>query len=141
MSHDFLTRIYFRHYAFLMRRYPGRPPSAIFHYATFGISALLSAWLLAIVAVSFWLASQVFGRPIAPWDGPNWLIVSGSLGLVFLPGLYVDRKFRALLRVDFSLIEAFSTPNERFRWWLAALSTVPSAAIVAGCFGAIRLSG
>jgi len=73
MNHDLLSRIYLRHYAFLMRRYRGHPPSTIFHYATFGVSALLSTWLLATVAVGFWLASRVLGRPVAPWDAPDWL--------------------------------------------------------------------
>lgn len=140
MDHDFLSGVYFRHYAFLVRRYRDRSPSAIFHYATYGVSALLSTWLLAAVAVGFWLASRALGRPVAPWNAPDWLVMLGSLAVVFLPGLYVDRRFHSLQRLDGSVIELFSSPRERWRWWLAALSIAPAVGIVAACFAAIRSS-
>lgn len=140
MDHDLLSGVYFRHYAFLMRRYRDRSPSAIFHYATLGVSALLSTWLLAVVAVGFWLASLAVGRPIAPWNAPDWVVVLGSLTVVFLPSIYVDRRFHALRVLDDSIIEFFSSPRERWRWWLAAMSMIPSAGIVAACFAAIRSS-
>src|SRR3954465_406402 len=108
MSHDFLTRLYLRQYAFLTRRYPHQPPSAIFHFAAIGVSSLLSLAALAIVALGCWTASHVLGRLIVPWAGPNWLIFSGSLGLGFLPGIFVDKKMAVLRPVDQGLVAFYS---------------------------------
>lgn len=139
MDKDLLTGIYLRHSAFLVRRYPEQPSSAVFHFATLGVTVLVAAWLLAILALAFLVASQILGKPIAPWSAPIWLIAVASVALVFLPGIYVDRKFRSC-SVDTSLLENYNAPRERLLWWLLVLSLVLSAGIVAACFGAIRLS-
>jgi hypothetical protein len=141
MNHDLLTRLYLRQYAFLKRRYPGQSPSAIFHFATIGVSALVSLAGLALLAMGFWGISYMLGRIIVPWSAPRWLIAAGSLALAFLPGMIIDKKMSAYQTVRLDLITFYSTPRERLRWWLAVLSIVPLVGIVAVCFVSLRSSG
>lgn len=141
MNHDLLTRLYLRQYAFLTRRYPRLPPSAIFHFATVGVSALLSLVILAAVALGFWIASRVLNKPVVPWAAPDWLIVVSCLGVAFLPGMFIDKKMSALRIVDQDLVAFYSTPRERLRWLLAVLSILPLTGVVVACFAALRLSG
>jgi hypothetical protein len=138
IEHDFLTRLYLRQYAFLTRRYPRQPQSTIYHLATLGVSGLVSLAGLAVLAFGFWFVSRVLGRPITPWAAPNWLIAAGSLGLTLLPGLFIDKKMSPLRFVEQGLIAMYSEPRERRRWWMAVLSIVPLAGIVAACFTALR---
>ncbi|MCW5574221.1 MAG: hypothetical protein KIT37_14460 [Steroidobacteraceae bacterium] len=140
MNHDLLTRLYLRQYAFLIRRYPRQPASAIYHYATLGVSALVSLAGLAILALSFWIISRALNRPIVPWAAPDWLVVVGSLGLAFLPGIFIDKKMSSLRLVDQDLVTFYSAPAERLRWWVAVLSILPLTGIVAACFVALRSS-
>jgi len=140
MHHDLLTRLYLRQYAFLTRRYPRQPASAIYHYATLGVSALMSLAGLAILAFGFWVVSRVLHRPIVPWAAPDWLIVVGSLGLAFLPGIFIDKKMSPLRLVGQDLVTFYSAPGERLRWWLAVLSILPLTGVVAACFVALRSS-
>lgn len=141
MNHDLLTRLYLRQYAFLTRRYPRQPSSVIFHFATLGVSGLLSLAVLAAVALGFWVASYVLNRPITPWAAPDWLVGLGCLGVAFLPGMIVDKKMSPLRLVAEDVITFYSTPRQRFRWWLAVLSILPLAGIVAACFAALRSGG
>lgn len=138
MNHDLLTRLYLRQYAFLSRRYPRQPPSAIFHFATLAVSGLVSLAVLAISALGFWIVSRVLNRPIVPWDAPDWLIVVGSLGLAFLPGIFIDKKMSPLRLVDQDIVTFYSAPRERLRWWFTVLSILPLTGIVAACFVALR---
>jgi hypothetical protein len=138
MNHDLLTRLYLRHYAYLTNRYPHQPPATIFHFATLGVSALLSLALFATLALGFWIASSLLNRPITPWALPGWVIAFGCLVLAFLPGLIVDRKMSPLRVVGQELVEFYSKPEERFRWWLTIFSILPLTCIVAACFVALR---
>lgn len=140
MNHDLLTRLYLRQYAFLTRRYPRQPASAIYHFATLGVSALVSLAGLATLALGFWVISRALNRPIVPWAAPDWLVVVGSLGLAFLPGVFIDKKMSSLRLVDKDLVTFYSEPQERLRWWLAVLSIIPLTGVVAVCFVALRSS-
>ncbi len=141
MNHDLLTRIYLRHYAFLTRRYKSQPASAIYHLATLTVSALVSLAGLAILALGLWFIVRVLDLPVAIWAAPDWLAIGVSLSLAFLPGVFIDKKMFPLRVVDEDLIAFYSTPRERFRWWLALLSTVPLGAVVGACFGLLRVVG
>ena len=141
IEHDLLTRLYLRQYAFLTRRYPRQSQSTIFHLATLGVSAFVSLAGLAALALGFWFISRVLGRPITPWAAPDWLIIAGSLGLAFLPGLLIDKKMSSIRFVERDLISMYSAPRERLRWWIAVLSILPLAVIVAACFVALRSTG
>jgi hypothetical protein len=138
INHDFLTRVYLRHYAFLRRIYPHQPPTAVFHFATLGVSVLLSA---ALLALGFRLTSRLLHRPVAPWEAHDGVVIALSLGLVFLPGWFVDRRMQHLRVVDEELIMFFGARDQRLRWWLAVLLFIPLGRIVAACFAALRASG
>jgi hypothetical protein len=140
-DHDLLTRLYLRQYAFLRRRSPRQPPSATFHYATIGVSALMSLASLALLALGFWAISWVLNRLIVPWDAPEWLIVLASLCIAFLPGVFIDKKMSSFRDVDQHFIVFYSTPKQRFLWWLAVFSIFPLAGIVAACFASLRSLG
>lgn len=141
MNHDLLTRLYLRQYAFLKRRYPRQPASAIYHFATLGVSALVSLAALAILALGSWVVSRLLNRPIVPWAAPDWLIVVGSVGLAFLPGVFIDKKMSPFRLVDQDVVTFYSAPGERLRWWVSVLSILPLAGVVAACFVALRSSG
>lgn len=137
-SREFLTRVYLRHYAFLRRIYPRQPAKSIYHFATLGISMLVSFALLALTAVVFLTVSLVVQRPVVPWAFPDWIMFAGSMALVFLPGFAIDEKFRSLIDVDLETLELYSSGGQRKWWWLMVLSLLPLGGIVAACFGVLR---
>jgi len=55
--------------------------------------------------------------------------------------MIVDKKMSPLRLVAEDVITFYSTPRQRFRWWLAVLSILPLAGIVAACFAALRSGG
>lgn len=137
-GHDFLTRLYLRHYAFLRRRYPRQPARAIYHFATLGLSGLLSCALLALIAAASLSVSVLVARPIVPWSLPDWALIVGSVAIAFVPGLAIDVRFRNLVDVNEETVEVYSSDAHRRLWWLMVLAIVPMCGIMAFCFGVLR---
>lgn len=135
---DFLKQVYLRHYAFLRRIYPRQSAKSIYHFATLGISGLVSLALLALVGVACLVVSLIVQRPVLPWALPDAVLVAGCVGLAFLPGFAIDAKFRNLVDVDDEVLAFYSSDSQRLRWWLMVLSVLPLGAITAACFGMLR---
>jgi hypothetical protein len=136
--HDLLTRMYLRHYAFLRRSYPRQSPRAIYHFATLGLSGLLSSALLALLAAASLAISLILARPVVPWTVPEWALIIGSAVIALVPGLAIDRRFRNLIDVNQETVEQYSSGAQRRQWWLMLLSIVPICGTVAVCFGVLR---
>lgn len=135
---DFLKQVYLRHYAFLRRLYPRQSAKAIYHFATLGISGLVSLALLALVAVACLAVSLIVQRPVLPWALPDAVLVAGCVGLAFLPGFAIDAKLRDLVYVNDDVLAFYSSDNQRLRWWLMVLAVLPLGAITAACFAVLR---
>lgn len=131
--------MYLRHYAFLRRHYPRQPAKAIYHFATLGLSALLSLALLALLSAASLAVSLMLARPIVPWSLPDWALVVGAAALAFVPGWAIDVRFRTMVDVDPETIELFSSDENRRKWWLMALSILPISAVMGACFAVLRV--
>lgn len=136
--HDLLTRVYLRHYAFLHRVYPRQSAQATYHFATLGISGLVSFTLVALTAAFSLAVSLILQRPVVPWALPDWALIAGVAGTVFLPGFVIDAKFRNVVEVNREVLEFYSSESKRMRWWLMVLSIPALGAITAACFGILR---
>jgi hypothetical protein len=108
-KHDWLTRIYLHHYAFLRRIYPRQSAKAIYHFATLGISGLVSLALLALTAVALVAVSLVPGRPVVPWALPDEILFASCAAIVFLTGWAIDTRFRNLSDVDGETLELYGS--------------------------------
>lgn len=138
MKHDFLTQVYLRQYAFLVRGRPQISPRTAFHFSTLAVSGLMSLATLAILALALLILSRMLGRPVAPWSAPDWALVIVAAGIAFLPGMYIDRKMEAYRLVGSDLIAQYSTQRQRWLWLLTISSIIPLATITGLCFAAIR---
>ena len=138
VKHDALTAMYLRQYAFLVRCSPRISPGTAYHFSTLAVSGIVSLAMLAAAAAILWIASLVLGRSLAPWLLPDWALVIGALGIVFLPGMYVDRKMVGLRTVGSELIALYSSRHQRKLWLLTIASIVPLATAVGMFFVALR---
>jgi len=137
-DHDLLTRMYLRQYAFLRHRYPRQPARAIYHFATLGLSGLLSCALVALIALVLLAVSGLVARPVVPWSLPDWALIVGSVAVAFVPGLAIDARFRDMADVNAETVEAYSSGAHRRKWLLMVLSIVPICGTVAVCLGILR---
>jgi len=135
---DFLTRMYLRHYAFLRRLYPQLAAENIYHFATLGVSGVISCALLALTAAGCLAVSGLLARPIVPWSLPNWAVMVACAAIVFVPGWLIDTRFKNLTDVQPETVELYSSSANRRQWWLMVVSIVPMCGTVAVCFAILR---
>ena len=136
--HDLLTRMYLRHYAFLRLRYREQPTRVIYHFATLGLSGLISVALLALLAASSLVISLICARPVVPWTLPDWALIVGAATIVFVPGWVIDQRFEKLTDVSPEIVKLYGSGEQRRHWRLMVLSVLPLCAIAAACFGILR---